>query len=148
MGDIPWASTPVPTYIEYSTPVLRRRDRPVAVVDYHRRVEEVDCRRPTELGLDHRPPLPTVELVRIRARGPHVDAAGTPAVVAHVEVLAQEARDFLEDGHRRLERAGHLLRRGGLRHLERNDGDDHDEILSGVSSTPARRSARSHPVVM
>src|SRR2546423_11379184 len=41
-----------------STPMLRRGDRPVAVVDHHRRVEEVDRRRPTELGLDHRPPLP------------------------------------------------------------------------------------------
>src|SRR5438477_722017 len=118
-----------------STPVLRRGDRPVAVVDRHRRVEEVNRRRPTELGLDHRPPLPAVEPVRIRARGPHVDAAGTMAVVAHVEVLLQQAGDFLEQRHRRLERAGHILWRGGLGHLERDNGDDHDDLLVWLDTT-------------
>src|ERR1043166_173534 len=49
---------------------------PLAIVDHHGRVEEVDGRRRTELLFDERPPLPVVEPVRGRARFPHVDAAG------------------------------------------------------------------------
>src|SRR5437879_180930 len=42
----------------------------IAIVDHHRRVEKVDRWRRTELLLYERPPLPIVEPVRIRARGP------------------------------------------------------------------------------
>src|SRR5262245_49210519 len=64
---------------------------PSAILDHHLRVEEVDLRRRTDLLLHERPPLTLVEPIRVRARGPHVDAAGTAAVLADVEVLGQQA---------------------------------------------------------
>src|SRR5512144_75677 len=88
-----------------------------------------DLGRSAVLAFDEFLPFGGVEPVRIGARLPDIDAAGTVAVFAHPVIFTQEAGNALILRRRRLKSLGDVLKAGRLGELERDNRDNHRRLL-------------------